>query len=52
MIDDAEHRNHELRDKVADYKYEGAAGWDQFKHDTNEALDSVAASIKSMDLKK
>lgn len=52
MIDDAEHRNHDLRDKVADYKYEGAAAWDQFKNDTNSALDAVAAGIKKIDVKK
>ncbi|HKW13618.1 MAG TPA: hypothetical protein VJS69_03945 [Candidatus Krumholzibacteria bacterium] len=52
MIDDAEHRNHDLRDKVADYKYEGAASWDQFKSDTNSALDAVAASINKIDFKK
>lgn len=51
MIDDAEHRNHDVRDKVANYKYESAAAWDQFKTDTNQALDAVASSIKSIDIK-
>ena len=52
MIDDAEHRNHDLRDKVVGYKYQSAAAWDQFKSDTNSALDAVAASLNQIDVKK
>jgi hypothetical protein len=52
MIDDAEHRNHDFRDKVADYKYESKEAWDQFKHDVDQGLDAVASSIKGIDIKK
>jgi hypothetical protein len=52
MIDDAEHRNHDIRDHVADYKYESPDAWDKFKNETNQALDAVASSIKSIDIKK
>jgi len=51
MIDDAEHRNHDFRDRVKDYKYETKEGWDQFKNDVNNGLDAVASSIKSIDIK-
>ena len=51
MIDDAEHRNHDFRDRVQDYKYETKEGWDQFKNDVNSGLDAVASSIKSIDIK-
>jgi hypothetical protein len=52
MIDDAEHRNHELRDRVADYKFESKDAWDAFKNDVDQGLDAVSASIKKIDLKK
>lgn len=51
MIDDAEHRNHDFRDRVMDYKYETKEGWDRFKNDVNQGLDAVASSIKSIDIK-
>jgi hypothetical protein len=51
MIDDAEHRNHDFRDRVASYKYETKEGWDHFKNDVNQGLDAVASSIKSIDIK-
>ena len=51
MIDDAEHRNHDFRDHVADYKFESKEAWDQFKNDVDNGLDAVASSLKSIDLK-
>lgn len=51
MIDDAEHRNHDFRDRVADYKYESKDAWDHFKNDVNQGLDAVASSIKGIDIK-
>jgi hypothetical protein len=52
MLDDAEHRNHDFRDHVADYKFESKDAWDRFKHDVNDGLDAVAASVKGIDIKK
>jgi len=52
MIDHAENRNHDIRDRVANYKFQSNESWDQFKKDTKQALDDVASSIKSIDIKK
>jgi len=51
MIDDAEHRNHDFRDRVADYKFESKESWDQFKNDVDHGLDAVASGLKSIDIK-
>ncbi len=51
MIDDAEHRNHDFRDHVKDYKFENREEWERFKNDVDHGLDAVASSIKGIDIK-
>ena len=51
MLDDAEVRNNEIRDRVLNYTPTDRAAWDQFRNDTNTALDGISASIGKIDIK-
>lgn len=51
MLDDAEQRNNEIRDRVLNYSPTDKAAWDQFKTETNQALDDVSAGINKLDVK-
>lgn len=51
MIEDAQKRNSDLRDRVEGYKYEGDAAWNTFKDDINHQLDDVTSMIKNIDVK-
>jgi ClpP class serine protease len=52
IIDDAEQQNHELQQKVGDYHFQNDQAWGQFKDETRNALDAVAASLNKIDVKK
>jgi hypothetical protein len=52
IIDDAEQQNHELQQKVGDYHFQNDQAWSQFKDETRNALDAVAAGLNKIDVKK
>jgi hypothetical protein len=51
MLDDAEQRNNEIRDRVLNYTATDRAAWDQFRDGTNRALDDVAASVHRINVR-
>lgn len=51
MLDDAEVHNNQVRDRVLNYTPTDRTAWDQFRSDTNQALDDIAASISKIDVK-
>src|SRR5262245_44402213 len=51
MLDDAEVHNNEIRDRVLNYTPTDQTAWDQFRSDTNKALDDISASISKIDVK-
>jgi len=51
MLDDAEARNNEIRDRVLNYTPTDQTAWGQFKDDTNKALDDVSSVINKIDVK-
>jgi hypothetical protein len=50
MLDDVEHKNYELRDRVNNAMDEGDVAWGQFKKDVTQAFDDLEASIKSINV--
>jgi hypothetical protein len=47
-LDDAERKNHELKNRVTDYQDEGDAKWELFKTDTTRELGELKTTIKSI----
>jgi flagellar biosynthesis GTPase FlhF len=47
-LDAAERKNHELQDRVNNYKDEGDAKWELFKTDTKRELYELKATIKNI----
>lgn len=50
IIDEAERKNNELKDRVNNYKDEGDAKWELFKTDATRDLDDLKAAIKNISI--
>ncbi len=50
-IDELEHRNNDLRDRVNNYKDAGDERWEEFKKDMKRDMDDLRSSLKNVTIK-
>jgi hypothetical protein len=47
-VAELEHKNHELKEKLEDYKDEGESKWQEFKTNFNHDMDAVGNTMKDL----
>jgi exonuclease VII large subunit len=47
-VAELEHKNHELKEKLEDYKDEGESKWEEFKTNFNHDMDAIGKTMKDL----